>query len=334
MNKELIKQNVGIDVAKDSFHAVFSVKYSDGSIVLKGSRNFTNDVKGTKEFIEWSSKKSVKEVDASFTMEATGVYYENLAYYLLEEGNRVHVVLPNMAKKYHQSLGLKSKTDKIDAQVLGQMGLERSLQLWQPLSTNFRILKQLIRERDAIVCDRTASLSRLHAYSHQGKPLEASVMRSKKQIAFFETEIKEIEKEIHQLVDSDEALKQRLAFVESIKGVGFLTAITVVAETNGFAAINNLKQLTSYAGLDVKIAESGKWKGKSKISKQGNRFIRKSLYMPALTKIQRHPQTHEYYERLVGRKGVKMVAATAVQRKLLGLIYTLWKKQEMFEAKT
>jgi transposase len=84
--------------------------------------------------------------------------------------------------------------------------------------------------------------------------------------------------------------------------------------------------------MDVKLRESGKWKGKSKISKKGNSRIRKALYMPAFSKIKYDKSSKQQYERLTEKKGIKMVAAVAVQRKLLGLMYTLWKKEETFQA--
>jgi transposase len=144
--------------------------------------------------------------------------------------------------------------------------------------------------------------------------------------------IEEIEREIESVVNEDKALKARLEYILSIKGVGLMTVVCIVSETNGFAAISSIKQLTSYAGLDIKLKESGKWKGKSKISKKGNKHIRKSLYFPAFSLIEHDPATKEKYCRLKEKKGIPMVAAVAQQRKLLGLIYTLWKKQEMFSA--
>lgn len=265
-------------------------------------------------------------------MEATGVYYEGIAYYLVEQGFQVHVVLPNQAKKYGQSLGAKSKTDAIDARILAQMGLERNLMKWEPSSPHFRVLKNLTRERESLIGERTAALNRLHAYSHQGHPPQDCIDRTTRLVAFYEDQIAEIETQIDKIVKSDQALKKRISYVESIKGVGFLTAVIVIAETNGFATFTNIKQVVSFAGLDIKIRESGKWIGKSRISKCGNRHIRKALYMPALTKITHDPNTKLFYERLVERKGIKMVAGVAVQRKLLALIYTLWKKQEMFDS--
>jgi transposase len=191
-------------------------------------------------------------------------------------------------------------------------------------------IKQTTREREALICDRTAVSNRLHACKHQGRSNTGSIKRAEEHIEFIDRQIVEIEKEIKEIIKNDAVLEKRLDYVLSIKGVGLITALTVVAETNGFASINNMKQLTGFAGLDVKVAESGKWKGKSRISKQGNSHIGKVLMFPALSMIRHNAETNQYDERLKDRKGVKMMAVVAVQRKLLGLIYTLWKKQEMF----
>lgn len=86
-------------------------------------------------------------------------------------------------------------------------------------------------------------------------------------------QLKEIEQELVDLIENDEEVKRKLNIVLTIKGDGFICATTVIAETNGFAAILNQKQLTSYAGYDVKLRESGKYSGRSKISKQGNAHI-------------------------------------------------------------
>jgi transposase len=191
-------------------------------------------------------------------------------------------------------------------------------------------LKQLTRERDALVRSRTISANQLHAYRYQGKPNKQSIMRSGKHIAFLDRQVKQIEEEIKEFVHNDQALKSRMDYMLSIPGVGLLTAATLVAETNGFAAFENIKQLTSYAGLDVCIKESGKWKGKSKISKRGNSYIRKALFMPSLSKISHDPSTKKFFENLKQKKGIGMMATIAVERKLLGLMFSLWKKEEMY----
>jgi transposase len=331
MEKE-IRQNVGIDVAKADFKVALSVQAAPARVVVRGSRTFPNTPKGFEALQRWALERSDRQAPLHFTMEATGVYYEGLAYFLHEAGYRVHVVLPNLARKYSQSLGLRAKTDRVDACMLGQLGVERDLRAWLPASSQLRTLRQLTRERDALVCQRTVAANHLHAYTHQGKPLERSVARCRERMAFLDAQIGATEQEMKELVEDDPQLQKKLAFLTSIPGVGLLTAATVAAETNGFAAIASRKQLTGYAGLDAKIAESGQWKGKSKISKRGNSHIRKALYMPTFSKIRADAGTRQRYERLEAAKGESMVAAVAEQRKLLCLMFTLWKKEEFFVA--
>ena len=328
--KEIIKQNVGVDVSKDDVKVALSNLTTDYHVVVRSTRTFSNTNKGFQELQNWLKGKTEPTLPAHFTMEATGVYYEGLAYFFYERGYCLHVVLANYAKKYGQSLGIKSKTDKLDARTLAQMGLERELRVWQPVSPSLLGLKQLTRERDALVCNRTAAANQLHAYRHQGKPNKDSIARTVKHISFLDRQVKEIESEITKFVNRDKDLKTKMKYLLSIPGVGLLTAAVIVAETNGFAAIESIKQLTSYAGLDVRIAESGTWKGKSKISKRGNSHIRKALFMPSLSRKTHDPTTNRFYERLKEKKGIGMIATVAVERKLLGLMYSLWKKEEMY----
>jgi transposase len=123
-----------------------------------------------------------------------------------------------------------------------------------------------------------------------------------------------------------------MKYVLSIPGVGLITAATAVAETNGFAAIKSIKQLTGYAGMDVKISESGKWKGKSTISKRGNSHIRKALYFPAISHKTHCKTARQFFDRINAKSGSGLVATVASMRKLLGLMFALWKKKEMFRA--
>jgi transposase len=326
----IIKQNVGVDVSKDDIKVAFSTLTTMYRVVVRCTRTFANTMQGFKQLQEWVNLKKQPQQAVHFTMEATGVYYEGLAFFLHEKGYSLHVILPNYAKKYAESLGIKSKTDKLDAKTLAQMGLERELRLWQPISPLLLGLKQLTREREALVCTKTNVSNQLHAYRHQGKPKKESIKRSLKLIALIDKQIKQIEGEITNFVNQDERLKTKMSYLDSIPGVGLLTVAVIVAETNGFAAFESIKQLTSYAGLDVRIQESGKWKGKSKISKRGNSHIRKALYMPSLSQKTHDPVAKRFFQRIKEKKGIGMVATIAVERKLLGLMFSLWKKEEMY----
>lgn len=327
---KIIKQNVGIDISKQDLASCFIVLYEDGSLKIKGTRKFNNRTDGIKALLEWAAKKADSFLSLSFTMEPTGVYHENLAYYLNDQDQLVHIVLANRAKKYAESLQPKSKTDKLDSKSLAQMGVERKLELWNPGSPVYRKLKILTRERSALIKLRVMLKNQLEAMSHSSLTNKKSINRLKKLIKDFDNQETKIEKDIEAMVDKDPELKSKLLKVTTIPGIGFLTAITIIAETDGFALIKSIKQIVSYAGLDVKLRESGIWKGKAKISKAGNVHIRKALYFPAYSSIA-HTVTYKlFYERLIEKKGVSMIASVAVQRKLLGLIYTLWKNDTVY----
>jgi len=133
-------------------------------------------------------------------------------------------------------------------------------------------------------------------------------------------------------VNNDSNLKQEVERITTAPGVGILTAITVLAETNGFELVRNKKQITSYAGFDVKEKLSGtSVKGKPKISKRGNKYLRKALYLPSLSSVKYNKQHKELYTRIVSKSGIKMKALIAVQRKMLELIYVLWKNKTTYQ---
>ena len=110
----------------------------------------------------------------------------------------------------------------------------------------------------------------------------------------------------------------------------FVTIIKVLAETNGFLLFKNIRQLVSYAGLDVVEKESGKYKGKTKISKKGNARLRTALYMPAMSASNHNKTLKTFYERVNESRTIKRQGLIAVMRKLLILIYTLWNKDEEY----
>jgi len=144
--------------------------------------------------------------------------------------------------------------------------------------------------------------------------------------------IKAIEQQIEVIIAENEHISRQFGYVCSINGVGLMTAATVVSEADGFAMVRNVRQLVSYAGYDVVDKQSGtSVRGKSRISKKGNSYIRRALYFPAITAVRHEGRLSRFYERLYNKHDIKMKAYTAVQRKLLILIYTLWSKQEPYD---
>lgn len=327
----LLKQNVGVDISKDSFVATFAIMLQGQIIENKRTRNFRNTTKGITEFIEWVNKLKTPTLDLHVTMEATGVYYEELAYTLYELDNTiVHVLLPNIAKKYFESLNVKIKTDKVDSKILGQMGLERFLKPWVLSSKIYRNLRTLSREKGQLVKESTMVKNQLHAETHTAEPLKRTITRFKNRIKYLAKQIKSVEQDIDKVLASDNFVSDKVKIIKTIPGISTATIVGVIAETGGFVNIKSIKQLTSYSGYDVSIQESGKWKGKSSISKKGNSHIRRLMHMPTLSSIRYSKNHKSTYNRIIENKEYKMIGVVAMQRKILGLIYTLWKNDSEY----
>lgn len=334
MPMSLLKYSLGTDV--DSKKLKCCLGSIDHMQVHKvhASGTFENGKAGFAQLAEWL-KKHCKEkgMPIVVTMEVTGIYHEGLAYYLHEAGYTVHVVLANRSKKYMQGIGYKSKTDKIDSRGLSRMGAEQSLARWQPGSKHMQEIRNLSRHREALNCTLTELRNQKHAQEHAHHSSDDVLTSQQLLIASVKKQIALIDKKLREVVKQDKELYEKVSRIaKSINGVGLLTVITLVAETNGFELFKNQRQLTSYAGYDVVENESGKRVGKTKISKHGNSHIRRIMHMPALNVVLRETGCYKQtYDRIFHRSFVKMKAYVAIQRKLLCLIYALWKKNEVFD---
>lgn len=328
----IVKQAVGIDVAQNELVVSLGRMSHDTGTDVFAFKTFANNHKGFNDLVTWVEKMTIKEVRVRYVMEATGVYHEKLAYHLSDHGREVSIVLPNKISNYFRTLDVKTITDKSASQAICRFGLERKLEVWQKPKKIFKDLKQLTRERDQLIADRTVLKNQLHAEKAEVFPNESSINRVTKRIRLIDKQELEIRAEIAELVKSDTELVKKINTITTIPGVGKLTAVIVLAETNGFELIRNKKQLVSYAGLDVRLKDSGtSVKSKPKISKRGNRHLRKAMYMPALSAM-RHNEHHKtVFVRLVSKHGIKMKAAVAIQRKILELIYTIYKTNKAFE---
>ncbi len=329
---KILKQNVGIDMSKDSFAASLVVLTNELKTKRLFYKEFSNDAEGISSFYRWAHQHKTADMILHYTMEATGVYYESLAYYLYARSERVHVLLPTRVKKFIDSLESKSKTDKIDSELIGKMGVERDLPDFQIGSLEVRKMRKLTRERMHLVAEKTVIKNQLHAERHSADRMLTSIKRMEERISYIEQQIKQIEQELNKLVKADAYLNKKIDVLTSIPGIGFIAATTVISETQGFSNITSIKQLSSYSGYDVKLRESGKYKGKTRISKQGNSHIRHILYMPALASISHAKGIRNFYDRVNKNKASRLIGITAVQRKLLSLMYTLWKKDTKYDA--
>jgi transposase len=322
----ILKQIFGIDVSMDNIEVRFGTTDINQNQVISNSLTFKNSTAGFKKLILWVKKTIISnDIPIFFVMEATGVYYENLAYFLFLNNFKVSVVLPNKICNYAKSLESKSKTDPIDAASITRFALERKLNLWAPPNNLVKSIKSLCREYYSIKTMITEVKNHLHAKNHSHLPDKQTVKRKTLLLNLLDKQTKQIEKDLHDIIHNDKDLYEKVERLCKIKGLGFISIVTVIAETNCFELVTNQKQLASYAGLDVVFHDSGIKKGKTSISKKGNKFLRKAVFMPALSASKHNHKMKELFSRLVAKGKNKKLALIAVARKLLLLIYTIWK---------
>jgi transposase len=329
---EQIKYGFGIDMAKDKFDCCLSTIASGQQVSIKARCSFDNTPTGLEAFLKWSKKNTPLAIPSVFLMEATGIYYEQLAWYLYGKDCSVWVVLPNKARKYKESLGLKSKTDRIDAQALSRMCCEQIHTPWKPISKSIYALRMITRQIESLCDMATATSNRLQALTYgmyRDKEVEKMLQ---KQLDLFEKQKGALHKRVEQIVAEDPVLKRRFDQICRMKGLGLQSLAVIVAETAGFTAFESAAQLVSYAGYDVVENQSSKRVGKTHISKKGNSHIRRALHFAAFNMVRYQVGGFaSFYNRIYERTKVKMKAYTAVQKKLLTIIYALWKKDQAFD---
>jgi len=278
--------------------------------------------------LQWALRKVPNPV---FVMETTGVYHEELTHFLYSNEQKVSVVLANKIKHFAKSLNIKTKTDKADAQMIAQYGLERQLEWWQPMMPQMKNLRDLCRERLSLKKDIVRCKCQIHGMKHAHSTLDVVLQIKEQQIEFLEKNIQTIENEIIRITQEDQDFNERVSKIETIKGLRLLTIVTVLCETNGFTQFNNIRQVVSYAGLDIEERQSGLFKGKTRITKKGNSRIRQCLYMPALSATSYNEKIKALYQRVIERNPtIKQKGVVAGMRKLLVLIFVLWKKNEAY----
>lgn len=327
----IIKQCVGIDISKDSFAVCLCFSKGASSHQHSEVRQFDNNKRGFNQLLRWVRKQCDFSVETVYLMEATGVYYERLAHHLYKLKQTVHVVLPNTSKHYFSSLNIKTKTDALDAKLLSCFGVERKHKVWYPPSPVLLELRNLTRFYVQLQEHKTA-LNNIKHSKEAAHEVQTIILKSNR------TLIKQIDKQIgvckghiEKLITEEPELNEKVKKLLTIKGVGLITIATILAETLAFEHFKSIKQLVSYAGYDVVERQSGSSvKGKTRISKKGNRYIRNALYFPAMVSCRFNVDLKTAYLRIIKNKPSKMVGQVAIQRKLLALIYTLWKNNSAY----
>jgi transposase len=265
-------------------------------------------------------------------MESTGLYGLDLALCLHRAGVKLMVANPRAVRHFAQAMMKRSKTDQIDVGVLRQFAARMDFVPWRPPSAVALKLVAVARRLEALTDMLAAEKNRLHAVSlSDALPtiVRRDVLRS---IQTQQRAIERLTRAAQEFVMADSELGRRYQLLLSIPGFAATSALHTLAELALLPAEMDVRQWVAYAGLDPRHHTSGSSvEKKPRISKTGNKHLRRALYMPALVAIVHEPHLRAFYEHLLARGKTKMQALVAVMRKLLHAIFGMFKHPQAFE---
>jgi len=316
------KWYVGIDVSKDELVA---------AVAGRKPKIFADTVAGSKALYRWANALAMGN-PLHICLEATGVYGHRAALTLAAyPKTEVSVVNPAQIAAFAKAQLRRSKTDALDAQVILAFVQSQQPQPWQPDSDVRRQLYALVAEWDALAETKGRLTDRDHSHTYIPDLPRAVSRAQKKIVQTLEREIARLEEAVIRLCDTPPELKAQVPLLCTIPGVKTTTAVHLLAYGKDALTTYSRKELTAHAGLAPKQHQSGSSiRGKSRLAKQGDKRLRRTLYMPVLCGIKHNPVIAARCQHLCQNRKAKMVAIAACMRKLLLIIQAMLKHQKPF----
>ena len=312
---------LGVDIAKLKFDVCLIKENGKAK-----HKVFANTTHGFEKLSIWLSSHQVGSLNVC--LEATGSYGEALALYLFDVGLTVSVVNPAAVKAFAASRLTRTKTDKVDAELIARFCLAQQPEAWQPPAPEVRELQALVRRLESLIEMREALDNRLSSGVST-----ASVRHSlEEHIAYLIDEIKQTELMIREHINNHPDLKEQSGLLDSIPGIGATTAARLLAEITDFKQYKSARQVAAYAGLVPRKRRSGSSvRGRTCLSKVGNARLRKALYFPAITALRCSGFFQQWAAGLRERGKCKMAVIGAAMRKLIHLAYGVLKTGKPFD---
>jgi transposase len=316
---EVKKLCCGIDVS----HLTLDVSYQNNLGELFHLR-VGNNIKGFEKIMEHTGSSY------HFVMEATGVYYIRLAFYLHRQGCCLSVVNALSIKRYIQMHLERNKSDKKDAGWICRYAIEQCPPYWEMPDSAYFECKQLyntIREY----------ADQIKRFNNQLHSLRLLPVPSKDTMRSLEKVKQQLDKEMTSLEMKLEAVLQKwqpaqLKSVSSIKGIGKRATAMLIVFTQGFKYTHSHRQLISFAGLSPTEYSSGtSIQGKSRIYKRGGKNLRDVLYMCSMNAMKTNPACKSLYERLRANGKTGKQALIAVCNKLLKQVFAVVKNNSLYQ---
>ena len=313
--------SLGVDISKDKFDVCLWDNFEERSLA---AASFHNSRKAARQLLTWIKRLGVDAADCHFGMEATGIYSRLLLEFLFEQGLRVSLINPARTKAYAKALGLRSKTDPVDAACIAQFlaAHRRKLVLWQPTAPEVEALLGLLRHREELLRERAAQSMRLETSSVTA--VKASIRRS---INFLQRELQKLAAAVEALLAHNDHLRQKVDLLREMPCVGPATALWLVAliESRQF---QSAREVAAFVGVTPAHHKSGtSINHPPRISKAGDRLLRKVFYMPAVTAFCSKKHIGQWARRLHSNGKAKKAVVVAVMRKQIHIAFGILRHQ-------
>ena len=309
---------LGIDIAKATIDCALALGPKFRNKV------FANTPAGFAQLDAWLTKYAEGRVHAC--MEATGIYWEAVAQWLADAGHPVSVINPALAQAHTRAMGLRSKTDAIDARALADFCRRHQPPTWQPPSLTERRLRALVLRHQALIEMQTQEKNRIEVARD---PVRDSVHQH---LAWLAEELTRIEQAIARSFDDDPDLRDQRQLLISIPGLGERTIATLLAFGLADGRFSCARQLVAFAGLNPRQHESGSSvRGRPRLSKIGHAFLRRALYMPAMVAISKTAWGIRFRDRLAAHGKPAKLIIGAMMRKLLTVAFGVLKSGRPFD---
>jgi transposase len=314
---------VGLDVSKASFHAC----YLSDSKARPQTGVFTADAAGHAKFLAWLDRVGTRQ-SLHLCLEETGCYGRALASFLHQAGHHVSIVNAALIKNYGRSLNLRTKNDRVDAQLIAGYTLERIPDRWQPLAPQHQALRDAARRRQQLMGLLLQEKNHLEA-----SPSPAIREHIQQTIDILQARLTLLETHMDTLIDTDAHLKHNAALLVSIPGIGKLTAKLLLAELPPLDSFNSARQLSAYAGLTPREHQSGtSVNGRPRLCKQGRGGLRKLFFMPAVSLMgSKTGPLRQFADRLLGAAKKPACVVGALMRKLSALVFAILRSGKPFD---
>lgn len=319
--------HIGIDVSKNKLDCMWVRDLEAGKVKPKV---FPNRRDQYPELLRWLQSNTGETPDTlEVYLEATGIYHEPLAYWLHEQGVRVHVLNPAQVRFHAQGMGVRNKTDRKDSMMLARYGIERAPRRWQPEPPEVRALKRLLSRLEALEQDIRREENRLEkAQCSEDTLAQASIDIV---LQALREEHRRLQQQIDDHFDAHDHLKRDRALLESIPGVGRVLSASMTATLRS-RTFTSARQAAAFHGLVPVHQESGtSIQRPPRLAKAGSGRLRKTLYMAAVVATRYNPDVRHQYHRLLRRGKAKMAAIGAAMRKLLHIAFGVLKSQTPYQ---